>query len=218
MAKPRHHILVRATHWANAALLTGMIASGLQIYGAFPHLGTRERHLPNPFDGTHFPAGMRLGGWLAGGLHWHFTLAWFFIATGLVYAGTLAVTGAWRTLFIRPRELKAAGQMALYYLRVRKEHPPQGKRNALQKGGYSFIIALGALSVLTGLAVYKPVQLFWLTWLFGGYELARTWHFVAVWIFAAFTVAHVAMVFLVDPSSLRAMTTGGYRGRFPDDP
>ena len=96
-----------------------------------------------------------------------------------------------------------------------KEHPPQGKHNALQKGAYTFIVALGALSVLTGFAIYKPVQLAWLTALFGGYELARYWHFVAVWLFVAFTLLHVALVFLVDPASLRAMITGWYRGRFP---
>jgi thiosulfate reductase cytochrome b subunit len=105
--------------------------------------------------------------------------------------------------------------MQLYYLRLRPTHPPQGKHNALQKGAYTFIVVLGALSVLTGFAIYKPVQLAWLTALFGGYELTRYWHFWAVWIFIAFTVLHVALVFLVDPASLRAMITGRYRGRFP---
>ena len=53
--------------------------------------------------------------------------------------------------------------------------------------------------MLTGFAIYKPVQLAWLTALFGGYELARYWHFLAVWIFVGFTLLHVALVFLVDP-------------------
>ena len=74
---------------------------------------------------------------------------------------------------------------------------------------------LGMLSVLTGLSLWKPVQLSWLTALFGGYELARYWHFVAVWLFAAFIVVHVILVFTVDPASLRAIITGWYRGRFP---
>jgi thiosulfate reductase cytochrome b subunit len=98
---------------------------------------------------------------------------------------------------------------------LRKEHPPQGKHNALQKGAYSFIILLGVIAVLSGFAIYKPVQLSWLTRLFGGYELARYWHFVAVWLFIGFTLLHVALVFLVDPASLRAIITGWYRGRFP---
>ena len=214
----RHHWVVRATHWLNAVLLLGMIASGLQIYQAFPLFGPRGGpYLPNPF-GPRFPEKVRLGGWLAGGLNWHFALAWPFVVTGLIYLlylGFLAFSGEWRSLLFRPRDLRPAVQMQLYYLRLRKEHPPQGKHNALQKGAYSFIFILGILSVLSGFAIYKPAQLSWLVAAFGGYELARYWHFWAVWIFVAFTLVHVALVFLVDPASLRAMVTGWYRGRFP---
>src|SRR5918996_1623661 len=157
----RHHWVVRLTHWLTAILLVGMIGSGLQIYAAFPHFGPRGAPypVPNPWAGESFPEWARLGGWLAGGLNWHFALAWPFILTGIVY--------------------------------------------------------LGAISVLSGFAIYKPIQLSWLTTLFGGYELARYWHFVTVWVFVGFTLLHVALVFLVDPASLRAMITGWYRGRFP---
>ena len=217
----RHHGVVRAAHWLNAIVLMGMIASGLQIYQAFPHFGEKGKvyPLPNPFDSGHFPAGFpewtRLGGWLAGGLNWHFALAWPFVITGLVYLGFLALSGEWRALLFRPSDVRPAIAMQLYYLRLRQEHPPQGKHNALQTGAYPFIVLLGALSALTGFAIYKPVQLAWLTRLFGGYELARYWHFLFVWIFIGFTLLHVALVFLVDPASLRAMLTGRYRGRFP---
>lgn len=211
----RHHGIVRLAHWLNAIVLVGMIASGLQIYRAFSHFGPRGEPYPNPFDGHSLPAWSRLGGWLAGGLNWHFALAWPFVITGLVYLGFLAWTGEWRALLFRPRDVGPAIQMQLYYLRLRPTHPAQGKHNALQKGAYTFIVVLGALSALTGFAIYKPVQLAWLTALFGGYELARYWHFWAVWIFVGFTLLHVALVFLVDPASLRAMITGWYRGRFP---
>ena len=217
----RHHGLVRAAHWLNAIVLLGMIASGLQIYAAFPHFGEKGNvyPVPNPFDSEHFPSGFpewaRLGGWLAGGLQWHFALAWPFVVTGLVYLAFLVLSGEWRSLLFRPRDVKPAIAMQLYYLRLRKEHPPQGKHNALQKAAYTFIVLLGALSALTGFAVYKPVQFAWLTALFGGYELARYWHFLAVWIFIGFTLLHVVLVFAVDPASLRAMITGWYRGRFP---
>jgi thiosulfate reductase cytochrome b subunit len=211
----RHHGLVRLAHWLNAVVLLGMIASGLQIYVAFSHFGPRGAPYPNPFDGKPFPGWARLGGWLAGGLNWHFALAWPFVITGLVYLGFLAASGEWRSLLFRPRDVGPAVQMQLYYLRLRRSHPPQGKHNALQKGAYTFIVLLGAISALSGFAVYKPVQLAWLTSLFGGYELARYWHFWAVWIFVAFTMVHVALVLLVDPASLRAMITGWYRGRFP---
>ena len=212
----RHHGFVRFAHWANALLLLGMIASGLQIYMAFSHFGIRGgRYYPNPWDGKPFPEWARLGGWLAGGLNWHFALAWPFVLTGLLYIVYLAVSGEWRSLLFRPRDVPRAWQMQLYYLRLRREHPPQGKHNALQKLAYTSIVLLGMLSVLTGFAVYKPTELRWLTALFGGYELARYWHFWAVWIFVAFIIVHVALVFLVDPASLRAMITGWYRGRFP---
>jgi thiosulfate reductase cytochrome b subunit len=213
----RYAGVVRLAHWLNAVFLVGMIASGLQIYNAYAHFGLRDQPLalPNPLDGHPIPHWARLGGWLAGGLNWHFALAWPFVITGLIYLGFLAFSGEWRSLLFRPRDLGPAVQMQLYYLRLRKEHPPQGKHNALQKAAYTFIVALGVLATLTGFAIYKPVQLAWLTTLFGGYELTRYWHFLAVWLFVGFTMLHVALVFLVDPASLRGMITGWYRGRFP---
>jgi thiosulfate reductase cytochrome b subunit len=208
---------VRLTHWVNAVLLVGMIASGLQIYGAYERFGVRgtQLPLPNPMDMHQFPRWMRLGGWLAGGINWHFFLMWPLVLNGLLYLGYLLVAGEWRPLVFRPRDVRPALEMQLYYLRLRKQHPPQGKHNALQKGAYNFIVLLGMLSVLSGLALWKPVQLGWLTAAFGGYELARYWHFVAVWLFVAFSLVHVTLVFVVDPASLRAMLTGWYRGRFP---
>ena len=213
----RHHWVVRLTHWLTAILLVGMIGSGLQIYAAFPHFGPRGAPypVPNPWAGESFPEWARLGGWLAGGLNWHFALAWPFVITGIVYLGFLAASGEWRSLLFRPRDVRPAVDMQLYYLRLRREHPPQGKHNPLQKAAYTGIVVLGAISVLSGFAIYKPVQLSWLTALFGGYELARYWHFVTVWIFVGFTLLHVGLVLLVDPASLRAMITGWYRGRFP---
>jgi thiosulfate reductase cytochrome b subunit len=217
----RHHGIVRLAHWLNAVVLAGMIASGLQIYRAFPHFGMKGRvyPVPNPFDSSHYPKGFpewsRLGGWLAGGLNWHFALAWPFVVTGVVYLAFLAASGEWRALLFRPKDARPALQMQLYYLGLRRDHPPQGKHNALQKGAYTFIVLLGAVSALTGFAIYKPAQLAWLTSLFGGYELTRYWHFLAVWTFIAFTAVHIVLVLVVDPASLRAMITGWYRGRFP---
>jgi thiosulfate reductase cytochrome b subunit len=213
----RHHWIVRLTHWLTAILLVGLIASGLQIYGAFPHFGPRGDPfpVPNPWAGKSLPEWARLGGWLAGGLNWHFTLAWPFTIAGLVYLAYLVLSGEWRSLLFRRRDLRPALEMQLYYLRLRRDHPPQGKHNALQKGAYTGIVILGAISVLSGFAIYKPVQLWWLTALFGGFELARYWHFVTVWLFVGFALLHVVLVLTVDPASLRAMVTGWYRGRFP---
>ncbi len=213
----RHHWIVRLTHWVNTVLLVGMVASGLQIYNAYERFGLRGTRLaaPNPFDMHPFPHWMRLGGWLAGGLNWHFFLMWPLVLNALLYLAYLAWSREWRSLIFRPRDVGPAIQMQLDSLRVIREHPPQGKHNPLQKAAYCFIFLLGILSVLTGLALWKPVQLAWLTEFFGGYEWARYWHFVAVWVFVAFTLVHVVLVFAVDPPSLKAMITGWYRGRFP---
>lgn len=216
----RHRGLVRLTHWLNAVFLAGMIGSGLQIYTAYAHFGPHDAvyGLPNPFDATrlHLPAAIRLGGWLGGGLRWHFVLAWPFVLTGAAYLLFLIVTGEWRALLFRPRDVKGSVQMMRYYLRLRPDHPPQGKHNPLQKSAYTFILVLATLSILTGFAIAKPVQLGFLTALFGGYQLSRYWHFVAVWTFMAFIVVHVVMVFVADPASMRAILTGRYKGRFPN--
>ena len=129
----------------------------------------------------------------------------------------LFASGEWKSLLFRPRDLRRAVQMQLYYLRLRKDHPPQGKHNALQKAAYSAILLLGVVAVLSGLAVYKPVQLHWLVAAMGGFQAARWWHFWTVWLFVGFTLTHVALVFLADPASLPAMLTGRYRGRYAND-
>lgn len=214
----RHHWIVRLAHWLSAVLIFGMIGSGLQIYRAYPRFGERGGpYLPQPFHDVAFPQWARLGGWLAGGLNWHFFLMWPLMLVGAVYVFFLVGSGEWKKLLFRPRDVRAAIQMQKFYLRLIREHPPQGKHNALQKLAYTFIVLLGMLSVVTGWAVFKPVQLHWLTALLGGFQAARYWHFWAVWFFVAFTVVHVIMVLAADPASLRAMITGTYRGRFDRD-
>lgn len=220
MTKPvrRHHWLARVTHWGAFVLIFGMIASGLQIYRAYPRFGERGGpYLTNPFQDAAFPLWSRLGGWLAGGLNWHFALMWPLMLVGGLYVGYLAFSGEWRKLLFRPRDLRPAIAMARFYLRIDNTHPPQGKHNALQKAAYTLILLLGALSVLTGFAIWKPAQLSWLTASFGGFQAARYWHFWAVWLFVGFTIVHVILVFAADPASLRAMITGRYYGRFTDD-
>ncbi len=212
----RHHWIVRLTHWATVIVLGGMIASGLQIYEAYARFGGRGGpFFPSPFNDTTFPGWSRLGGWLAGALNWHFALMWPLVTVGLWYLGYLVGSGEWRALLFRPRDVRGAFEMAKYYLHLRKDHPAQGKHNPLQKLAYTSIYVFGVLAVLTGIAIYKPLQLAWLTALFGGFQAARYWHFWIVWIFILFTITHVILVFTVDPASLRAMLTGEYRGRFP---
>ncbi|HXI33317.1 MAG TPA: cytochrome b/b6 domain-containing protein [Gemmatimonadales bacterium] len=212
----RHHWIVRLTHWATVFLLAGMITSGLQIYEAYARFGDKgSAAYVNPLEGTRFPGAVRLGGWLAGALNWHFALMWPLVAFGLLYVCYLAASGEWRSLLFRPSDIPGAIQMMKYYLHLRKDHPAQGKHNPLQKLAYSSVVVLGVLAVLSGLSIYKPTQLGWLTSLFGGFQLARYWHFWIVWAFVGFSIVHVILVFVVDPASLRAILSGWYRGRFP---
>ena len=208
----RYAGVVRLAHWLNAVFLVGMIASGLQIYNAYAHFGLRDHPLalPNPLDGQAIPQWALLGGWLAGGLNWHFALAWPFVITGLVYLGFLAVSGEWRSLLFRPRDF---GPRDAALLPGGGKTSPQESTTRPKSASPSS--GARAMATLTGFAIYKPVQLAWLTALFGGYELTRYWHFLSVWLFVGFTLLHVALVFLVDPASLRGMITGWYRGRFP---
>jgi thiosulfate reductase cytochrome b subunit len=103
--------------------------------------------------------------------------------------------------------------MVKFYLWKRRDHPRQGKHNALQKAAYFAMPLVGIEIVLSGLAIWKPVSLGWLTALFGGYVLARWWHFLGMLALVALAVGHVFMVLAVDPYSLRSMVTGGWSER-----
>jgi thiosulfate reductase cytochrome b subunit len=107
--------------------------------------------------------------------------------------------------------------MIRFYLFVRKDHPHQGKHNALQKTAYFAMPVLGVVLVLSGLAIWKPISLGFLTALFVNYKWARVVHFVAMVLLLLLALVHVFMVFAVDPYSLRAMITGWYdRSRSPE--
>lgn len=208
---PRHHWIVRLTHWVNAFALTLMVASGLRIFNAYPAFARKgETFCCYPFAGTPIPASLTLGGWLAGARHWHFAAMWLLIINGLVYLGFVYLHGEWRDLVPRRGQGRDAWEMVKFYVFVRRDHPRQGKHNALQRATYFALPVFGALAVVSGLAIWKPVQLAPLTNLMGGYVWARYWHFLAMVALVALSCVHIFMVFAVDPYSLRAMTTGGY--------
>jgi Ni/Fe-hydrogenase b-type cytochrome subunit len=211
MAKSRHHGIVRITHWVNAVALGVMVASGLRIFNAYPRFARRgETFCCYPFEGTPIPDWLTFGGWLAGARNWHFAMMWLLFLNGLVYVGFVYLHGEWRDLVPRRGDVRDALDMVKFYLFVRKEHPRQGKHNALQKGTYFALPWLGLAAVITGIAIWKPVSLGWLTALLGGYVWARYWHFLVMVALVLLSVVHVIMVFAVDPYSLKSMITGGY--------
>ena len=214
MAKPRHHWIVRLTHWVNAVALTIMVGSGLRIFNAYPRFARRgSTFCCYPFEGTPIPRNFTFGGWLGGARHWHFAMMWVLVVNGLVYLGYVYLHGAWRDLVPMRGFFRNTIEMVKFYLFIRKDHPVQGKHNALQRGTYFILPWLGALAVISGIAIWKPVQLAPLTDLLGGYVWARYWHFSAMVLLVALSVVHVFMVLSVDPYSLRSMITGGHSDR-----
>jgi Ni/Fe-hydrogenase b-type cytochrome subunit len=207
----RHHVVVRITHWVNAIALVVMIGSGLRIFNAYPAFARKgETFCCYPFEGQRIPDWLTFGGWLAGARNWHFAMMWVLVVNGLVYLGFIYLHGEWRDLVPRRGVIRDAVEMVKFYLAVRRDHPRQGKHNALQRLTYFSLPFLAVVSVLSGLAIWKPVQLAPLTWLLGGFVWARYWHFLAMLILVALSFVHVFMVFAVDPYSLRAMVTGRY--------
>ncbi|MDJ0895691.1 MAG: cytochrome b/b6 domain-containing protein [Alphaproteobacteria bacterium] len=184
---------IRLTHWINAAAMLVMIASGWQIYNAYPIL---------PFV---FPSWMTLGGWLGGALLWHFAAMWVLAANFLVYLFYGAVSGRFRaTLWpIRPGELACDLCAAL---NGRLPHDAM-RYNAIQKLLYAGVIAAIVVVIMSGVAIWKPVQFQGLTALMGGFQGARLVHFLAMAAITGFLILHVVMAVLV-PRTLLAMLRG----------
>jgi len=207
----RNHWVIRLTHWVDVVAVGIMAASGMQIFNAHPRFARPGESFPlNPWEGHAIPSWLTLGRWLAGARHWHFAAMWLLVANGMVYVTFLALHGEWRTVTPRRGDLRAAWEMIKFYLFVRRDHPLQGKHNALQKSAYFAMPVLGILLVLSGLAIWKPVTLGFITALFVNYKWARFVHFTCMVLLLLLIVVHVFMVFSVDPFALRAITTGGY--------
>ena len=185
---------VRAMHWANAVAMILMIMSGWQIYNASPLF---------PFR---FASSITLGGWLGGALLWHFAAMWLLMVNGLIYLVTGFATGRFRKklLPITPTGVLSDIKAALTF---KLAHDDLSKYNYVQKLLYAGIIAVGVVIVLSGLSIWKPVQLSWLVALFGGYDWARYVHFFCMSAIVLFLIVHVALALLV-PKSLRAMIIG----------
>ncbi len=191
-----HPFFIRVTHWVGAAAMICMIMSGWTIYNASPIL---------PFS---FPGWAGLGGWLAGAIAWHISAMWVLFADGLAYLAYGFATGHFRR-DIAPRSVRATWRDFIAAATFRLKHRT-GHYNAVQRLLYAFAIACGSLSVLTGLSIWKPVQFGQLTWVFGGYDIARVIHFFAMSGIALFLVVHVVLVVLY-PKTLVTMVTGGRR-------
>jgi thiosulfate reductase cytochrome b subunit len=192
-----HPLVVRITHWINVLAILIMVASGWRIYNASPLF---------PFR---FPDEITLGGWLAGALQWHFAAMWLLALNGLIYVIYGIVSGHFgrKLLPITPR---AVFRDLLQALRGKLAHDDLSVYNAAQRAAYLAIIGLLVLLLLSGLAIWKPVQLQELAFLMGGYEGARLVHFFAMSLLVFVVLVHVVMVVLV-PRTFPGMITGRAR-------
>ncbi len=194
-----HPLVVRATHWINALAILIMVLSGWRIYNASPLF---------PFK---FPSEITLGGWLGGALQWHFAAMWLLVLNGLVYLSYGIASGRFRRRLF-PITPRAVFNDVLDACRGKLAHDDLSVYNAAQRAAYLAVILCGIVLVLSGLAIWQPVQMQELAALFGGFQGARLVHFIAMAMLVLIVAVHIVMVILV-PRTFPSMITG--RTRIP---
>ncbi len=205
----KHPLAIRWLHWINFPLLSMMIWSGLLIYWANAAYAVKIfgfelfHFFPEWFDTT-----LGIPFRLAEGISLHFFFMWLFAGNGVIYFFYLIFSGEWRTLLPVPGSFKRAALVTLHDLHLVKNLPAQGKYNDAQRIAYTGCLVMGIGSIVTGLAIYKPTQLAFLTSLLGGYSWARWEHFWLMILFVMFFVVHVVQVALAGWSNFRSMVTG----------
>ena len=214
----KHPLAIRWMHWVNFPVLFTMIWSGLLIYwndsdNAYQHphavyrVGVGSLTLVRMFPPWFWRA-INAPYRVTEGLGYHFFFMWLFAINGVLYATYLLISGEWRLLVPESRSIKDAIQVTLVDLHLRKGLPPQKKYNGAQRIAYSAVILMGMGSLVTGLSIYKPTQVHWVTTLLGGYEMARWEHFWLTMGFCAFFVVHVVQVALAGWNNFRSMVSG----------
>ena len=196
----KHPLPIRVTHWINFPVLLVMMWSGALIYWA------NDIYWP-PIPSAVYEA-LDIKQRLADGLAYHFVFMWIFTLNGVIYVSYLLASGKWRTLFPTWRSFPDAWQVILHDLKMVKRLPPQGKYNGAQRILYTLALILGAGAVITGLAMYKPVQLNGLKNLLGGYEMARWLHYLIAIGFLIFIFVHVVQVVRAGWRKFSAIVTG----------
>ena len=192
-----HPLVVRITHWINALAILVMVTSGWQIYNASPLF---------PFR---FPRDITLGGWLAGGIQWHFAAMWVLVLNGLVYTTYGLVSGHFRRKLF-PITPAAVLHDVKEALRGKLAHEDLSMYNAAQRAAYLAIILCLVVLVFTGLVIWKPVQFYAIGQFMGDYEGARILHFFAMALMVFIVLVHILMVVLV-PRTFPTMITGRAR-------
>ena len=216
--KKKHPLAIRWMHWVNFPVLFTMIWSGLLIYwndsdNAYQHphavyrVGVGSLTLVRRFPPWFWKA-INAPYRVTEGLGYHFFFMWIFAINGISYVTYLLISGEWRVLVPERQSFIDAIQVTLVDLHIRKGLPPQGKYNGAQRIAYTVVVLMGLSSLVTGLSIYKPTQVHWITSLLGGYEMARWEHFWLTMGFCSFLVVHVVQVILAGWNNFRSMVSG----------
>jgi thiosulfate reductase cytochrome b subunit len=214
----KHPLAIRWMHWVNFPVLFTMIWSGLLIYwndsdNAYQHphavyrVGVGSLTLARMFPPWFWKA-INAPYRVTEGLGYHFFFMWIFAVNGIVYVLYLLLSGEWRVLVPERRSFMDAIRVTLVDLHLLKGLPPQGKYNGAQRIAYTAVVLMGLGSLVTGLSIYKPTQVHWITTLLGGYEMARWEHFWLTMGFCAFFVVHVVQVIFAGWNNFRSMVSG----------
>lgn len=205
----KHPLAIRWFHWINFPILFLMIWSGMLIYWAN---GIYKIQVGDTILFKFFPKSfytfLGLSGQLAKGMAWHFATMWLFTINGILYFLYTMISGEWKLIFPTKNSFKEAWEVVLHDLGIRKTTPPQEKYNAAQRIAYTMVMVMGFGSILTGWAIFRPVQLSWLTTILGGYKLARIEHFALTIGFVLFFVVHILQVIKAGWQNFQSMITG----------
>lgn len=205
----KHPLAIRWFHWVNFPVLFLMIWSGLLIYWANGVYKISWGHTTLiQFYPKSFYQALQVPYRLAEGMSLHFMLMWLFMLNGLLYVLYTFFSGEWRYLIPNRSSLKDAWQVLLFDLKMSKTHPPKRKFNGAQQIAYTSVVLMGLGSVLTGIAIYKPVQFAWLCSLLGGYGFARLLHFALTIGYVFFFLIHLFQVVRAGWNNFQAMITG----------
>jgi thiosulfate reductase cytochrome b subunit len=205
----KHPLAIRWFHWINFPVLAIMIWSGLLIYWAndIYRVGWGSTTVLKFFPDS-FNKALSIPFRLAEGMSFHFVFMWLFAINGLLYVLYLIFSGEWRLILPNKKSLKESWQVVLHDLHLRKGVPLQKKYNAAQRIAYTGVIVMGVGSLLTGVAIYKPVQFKTLCAMLGGYEWARAEHFILTILFTLFFVVHIVQVAIAGWNNFRGIVTG----------
>lgn len=169
---PQQAIAAKIFHYTNLISLFILLTSGLQIYNANPVFGGRA--------GVHIPPIFTLGGWLAGGRHWHFAAMWLFSINLLVYGVYIFITRRWKHRFVGINDIKA----------LQKTQNQKRLTYAWHRIIYTAIIPILLLAIFSGIGMYKPAQFPWIVDIFGNWQALRIVHFASVPTVAIFVIIH----------------------------